>query len=120
MERWPLLDPGELHHKVQIQAADVTTDDDGSIIETWRTIATVWANPNPTSGGERWKDAALATSNLFIFKMRYFRGLTTKNRILFDGRTFDIKNVQDVNERGIIHMVTCLERQYDEPGRRTQ
>jgi SPP1 family predicted phage head-tail adaptor len=120
MDKWPSIDPGELRHLVEIQYPVETQDTNGALLLSWSKFAQVKCRIDPYGGGEKWSDAALQTTNLFKFKMRYCDGITTKMRIQYDNRTFDIKNVENVMERNLIHIITCLERLYDEAGIRVQ
>ena len=120
MDPWPHIDPGELRHAITIQVAAESQDTNGALTLTWTTYAQVNARIDPYGGGEKWGDAALQTTNLFKIKMRYCAGITTKMRVSFNGRIFDIKNIENVLERNVVHILKCLERAYDEAGVRVQ
>lgn len=120
MEKWPSVDPGELRHLITIQRPVESQGSDGALMQAWVTHVQVYAKIDPYGGGEKWVDAALQTSNFFKIWMRYCAGVTTKMRISFDKRIFDIKNVENVMERNVLLVLTCLERLYDESGRRLQ
>jgi SPP1 family predicted phage head-tail adaptor len=120
MDRWPSIDPGDMRHRIMIEQAVESQGANGALLQSWTTYARAWARIDPYGGGEKWADASLAATNMFKLRMRYCPGLTTRMRIIHDNRVFDIKNVEDVLERKIVHILTCLERLYDEIGARVQ
>lgn len=120
MDRWPAIDPGDLHNRIEIQKPIETQDTNGALLQNWTTHAMAWARIDPYGGGEKWGDAALQTTNLFKVWIRYCAGVTTKMRVSFNGRILDIKNVENVLERNIVQILTCMERFYDETGVRVQ
>ncbi len=120
MERWPSIDPGELRHLVTLQTPTESQDSNGALLQNWTEYARVWARIDPYGGGEKWADAALSSTNMFKIRMRYCPGVTARMRVVFEKRVFDIKNVEDVLERKALHILTCLERLYDETGTRVQ
>lgn len=117
---WPSLDPGELDNKITIQRVIESQDATGALKQTWVTYVELYAGIDPYGGGEKWADTNLVATNLHKLKMRYVPGVTTKMRVKFDNRTFDIQNVENVGEKGVVLILKCLERLYDEQGVRVQ
>lgn len=120
MERWPSIDPGELRHLIIIQKPIESKDSDGALLQAWVTYAQAYAKVDPYGGGEKWADASLASTNMHKFTIRYVAGIHPRMRISWDGRIFDIQNVENVLERNILQILKCLERLYDEAGVRVQ
>ena len=114
------LDPGELEHFIEIQQATEMQDAAGALLQSWAKYAQVWASIDPYGGGERWADGTTVSTNVIKIKMRYCPGISTKMRVAWNGRVFDIKIVENVMERGAVHVLTCIERLYDEAGTRVQ
>jgi hypothetical protein len=44
-----------------------------------------------------------------LLKGRYWPGLTTENRFLFNGRVLEIDSVVNTNERDVEYLVQCRE-----------
>ena len=123
MEIYPLIDPGELRQRIEIQRAVEGQGNAGALTQTWETVATCKAKITRRAGpGERYADNALQTgkSHLVVMYYRDCPDLTEKDRIQWNGKTLDIKDVNDVDGRHVKLILTCLERVYDEPGRRVQ
>ena len=124
METYPLIDPGEMRHRVTIQRPVESQGASGALLQTWETVtancrAKVTRRPGP---GERYADNALQTSksHLVVIQYRDCPGVTEKMRIQWGGKTLDVKDVNDVDGRHVKLILTCLERVYDEPGTRVQ
>jgi head-tail adaptor len=122
---WPWIDPGELRHSVQILQPLESQDSNGELKQTWAIYLTVWAKVDPYGGGEKWADATMAAMNMHKVTMWYkaqpidTKGNNipwTKLRLSYNGRVFDIKNVENVLERNILLIMKCWERLYDEAG----
>jgi phage head-tail adaptor, putative, SPP1 family len=91
---------GRLRHKIEIQQVVETQSATGAVINTWQTYYQARASYEPKSGKEAYtaqQEHAQATA---MFRMRYKAGITTKMRLIYDNRVFDIENVIDVYGRG--------------------
>ena len=49
------------------------------------------------------------TKGFFLFKIRFLRGITIKQRILFKERQFEIKRIINIGERDMILNIITLE-----------
>lgn len=54
----------------------------------------------PVSAEEFIRGFGATTETLVIFRTRYLDGVTTADRVLFDGRTFNLREVVDAGRRG--------------------
>ncbi|MFN3584839.1 phage head closure protein [Phenylobacterium sp.] len=93
---------GELDRRVTLLYATTEPNGLGEEVETWRTLATVWASYSPTSDGERVRAAEVAAVIEARFRIRWSRSLTAltpKNRLRFEGREFNIIGVKEIGRR---------------------
>ncbi|MCB0190645.1 MAG: phage head closure protein [Anaerolineae bacterium] len=107
---------GKLRHRVVIQQNTPTRDTDGAELESWSTVATVWAAVIPLSGREQFinaEDQTVALSSTRI-EMRYRSGLTTRMRVTWSGHTYDIQRIVEVNTRQRELHLLCEEVNADE------
>ncbi len=91
---------GDLRHRVEIQQIARTSDGGGGAVITWTTFADVWAAIWPRNSGERFdldRVAGRATHDIWI---RARAGVKPEMRMRFGTRTFDIRGVIDVEDRG--------------------
>lgn len=95
------MNPGELNRRIEIERA--TTAHDGlAQVQTWSSLATVWAKVTPVSDAERWRSGSVGASVTHRFLIRYssqVAGLNPKDRLQYDGRTYDISGVKEVGRR---------------------
>lgn len=81
---------GRLRHAVTIQRKSLTTDEYGGPVESWADVATVAASVEPMGGREL---ASAQTVNAEIttkITMRYMAGVTAADRIVFEGRFYNL------------------------------
>lgn len=90
---------GQLRHSVTIEQATESQNAIGEAIQTWTTFAKRRASVQPFQGREFWSAKQFnAESNLRV-RLRYLTGLTTKMRISWNGRLFDIRSIVNADER---------------------
>lgn len=102
---------GKLRHRIIIQYIDeAKTDSQGNPLENWNVLKEVWASIEPVRGREVYdiKMVQLEVTHRII--IRYISGLSTKYRILFGDRIFNIDSIINVNERNIYLELMCIER----------
>ncbi len=101
---------GELRHRVTIQYPTVTRDASGAEVVTWNTAATVWGRLRPltTRWREHWAAQAQEATVSYEFSTWWRQGITSKHRLLFGNRTFDIVVPINVDEANV-ELVLLLE-----------
>src|SRR5690554_282087 len=90
---------GDLDRRITINRAGSVTNAYGEIVETWADLATVWAKVEPISDGERWRAAEVAAHVTTRFTIRWGLGVTPQDRILYEGREFEIAGVKEIGRR---------------------
>lgn len=102
------MSAGKLDRRITLQRA--TASDDGFSSEgtlTWSDLATVWAEVSPVSDGERWRAGEVAAHITHRFRIRWSSTtatLTPKDRILYQGRVFDISGVKEIDRRKFLEL----------------
>ncbi len=99
----------DLDRRIELQAVTTSKDEVGGLVETWTTFATVWAQVRQASGREAWYRQQMNASGAWTIGIRWRRDLTTKHRVRYDGRTFEIRAVTDENQRRRHLMLACDE-----------
>jgi len=107
------MSAGRLRDRVTLQRATTTQDDYGAYTETWTDLATVWGRNVVRWGKEA--DYAHQTEGVqrYEFEIRYYSGLTPKDRLVWEGRAFDIIAVRNLDGLRKYHQVICEERIQD-------
>nr|WP_245317824.1 phage head closure protein [Ensifer sp. 1H6] len=75
----------------------------------WVAVATVWAQARPNRGDERFEAQQLTGSATMTFHIRYRRELTIEDRISYDGRTWDIRDIRELGRR-VVSEFDCVAR----------
>jgi SPP1 family predicted phage head-tail adaptor len=103
---------GKLRHTISIQSRSITRDAGGGAVDTWATVTdgTRPAEVRPISSGERFSDQQLQEVVTHRISCRWLSGITTKHRILFGTRAFDIQSVINWSERDRELTMFCVER----------
>ena len=100
---------GSLRHRVVIQSATRGRDAVGGQVDTWGTHATVWASIEPMGTGEQWRRHQMEARADFRVGIRYLATVTTKMRVTYDGRTFEIRGIKDPDMRKQYLELACEE-----------
>lgn len=92
---------GKMDRRITLQRKSSSGDSFGQPIETWADISggTVWAEVSPVSGNERWLSQQMIAEADTLFRIRYMAGLTPLDRVVYDGRTYDVKSVIEIGRR---------------------
>lgn len=91
---------GKLRHLVTIQQPVEASNEYGEPETSWLIYAQVQASIEPLQGREFLASAGVRSEVTTRIRMRYVEGVTTKMRVLFGDRAFDISAVINVDERG--------------------
>ena len=89
---------GELRHRVELQEKTETQTALG-VTETWRTVATLWADVRDLAGREYYAAAQTQTEVTTRVRIRYRAGVTPAWRLLHGARTLEIRSVIDPDGR---------------------
>jgi SPP1 family predicted phage head-tail adaptor len=101
---------GEMNKYVAVQKYTKTRDAEGGFIQTWATENQVWAKINPLSASERLDTEQVSSVLSHRISMRYYSpGITAKDRITWNSRTFYITSVVNPGERGCDTVLDCRE-----------
>lgn len=96
-----------MDRRISLLRAAVSTDDFNAEIETWGDIATVWAAVDPVRDGERWRAGETLASKKMRFTIRWSRDVMdvdARDRVMFEGRTYDIDGVKETGRRDMIEI----------------
>jgi SPP1 family predicted phage head-tail adaptor len=91
---------GRLDRLITIQQLTSTRDAVfGSEVQTWSTLAQVWADVRDLSGREFVQARQTGTQITTELTIRHRTDVTPKQRVLVDGRTLEINNVLQIGRR---------------------
>lgn len=78
-----------------------TLDAYGAYADTWATLATTTVGLVALSGSERWQSSRVEAASQWRAWCEPVSGLTEKDRVTIDGRSYQIRFVNDIEARGI-------------------
>ena len=93
-----MISAGKLNRRIDIQEKTITTDADGYKVESWETLHTPMANIQTVTGREFHAGRRLLADANMYFIIWYKAGVTTQNRIKYNGKIHEILSVEDVGE----------------------
>ena len=106
-----MIPAGKMRFQVTIERPSEARDSYGRSVDEWEFVCKSWAAIVPLSGTEA-EDARqyVATATTMI-KLRYRRKfkLTTKHRIVFRGRGYQIGYIKNIDELNTTVEVLCSE-----------
>ncbi len=93
---------GRLRHRITIQQNAPTRNGKGEEVDSWSTFGggARCAAVIPLAGREAFNAQQRHAAAELRIELRYLAGITTKMRVSYDGRLFDILDVADIEERG--------------------
>ena len=91
------MQAGKLNRRITIEQRSTTQDAIGQPVETWTTVATVWADVRSTNGLSFIKEAIKADADVSIsrvsFRIRHRTGINAGMRVVFNTENYDIEAV---------------------------
>lgn len=96
------MQAGKLDRRITLERASITLDDFGGQVEAWVVLATVWAEAIPVSDRERWRAGEIGATISHRFRIRWSSAvadLNARDRVIFDGREYDIHGVKEIGRR---------------------
>ncbi len=93
---------GKLRHSITIEALTRAADDMGGETRTWTTFVTTWSEISPAGSAERYFGQQVQQIISHKITMRYQAGITSKMRVLFGTRYFQIHGVKNLDERNVV------------------
>jgi head-tail adaptor len=105
---------GQDRQAVVFQNPTRTLDADGGYTDTFSDLAPGrwWASVTPAAPNdlERPVSGTVITQSTYLVRAWYHPGVTTRSRMLFDGRVFAIAGTRNVDERGQRMELLAVER----------
>lgn len=102
---------GRLRHRVRLERRTLgSADVYGERLPTWALLDSVWASIESVGATETRRAEQQQIEATHAIRIRYYSGLTAKDRVVFNSRTFEILSVLNVDERNIEMLLVCKEQ----------
>lgn len=106
------MQAGQLRHRITITRKTVTRDtagDDRTDLGNWVTVAVLWANVAPMAGRELLISEQLQKDATVTVTVRYYPGVTVRDRVTHAGTLYDIADVRHIANRRRETQITMRE-----------
>jgi SPP1 family predicted phage head-tail adaptor len=103
------MNPGRLRHTVTLRRNTESRDTDGDVIRTPADLADRQAEIRPLRGRELMEARQVHAEVTHAIEIRYYPGLTAKDHITWNSRTFEIIEVRNLHERNHQMSLLCKE-----------
>jgi SPP1 family predicted phage head-tail adaptor len=107
----------QLNKRVQIQTVQSVSDGEGGFTDTWtpiknqdETIKLFWAGIQPIKATQQAEYKSINVDATHLIKLRGAVAVNEKDRIVYGTRIFEILTIENIQERGVLKLCTCLER----------
>ena len=100
---------GKMRYKATLQSPTATTDAGGGSSITWTRLPDLYCNIKPIRAEERYRQGQVKDSVSHDVYVRYRADMSTKYRLVYGGRQFNIKGILNVDERDRYLLLKCQE-----------
>jgi SPP1 family predicted phage head-tail adaptor len=93
---------GRLRHLVCIETPVESANEYGEPIKQWKSLCKAWAGIEPLKGNEKFSAMQVSSevdNRIVIRWTPEADKITTKDRVVFGGKIYDIKDVLNIDER---------------------
>lgn len=99
-----MLNIGNMDRRITIERETETVKPSGSVVKAWTPVATAWAEVLQQTASEFFTGYGEAETGTVIFRVRYRPGITTKDRVSFDGTDYSIKEIKELGRRDALEL----------------
>lgn len=90
---------GKLDRTIRLDRVVHEINDFGTPVETWATLATLRAEIVSASTEEFIRDFGASDETVVVFRCRYLAGVTLADRVFYEGRPYDLKEIVEIGRR---------------------
>ncbi len=94
-----MLNFGNMDRRITIERERETVKPSGSVVKAWAPFAIVWAEVLQQTASEFFTGYGEAETSTVIFRVRFQPGITTSDRIVYDGTAYGLKEIKEIGRR---------------------
>ena len=103
------MQAGKLRHRVTIKNFTEAADASGQVINTFATLATVWAKVSAKSGTEKTNEGTSNIQRTYDVTIRYTGDLKETYKLIHQTRTLNIQSIVNIDDRDRTMQLVCTE-----------
>lgn len=98
-------------HQIYVQRRVQVADGEGGFADGWvnTTASPIWAEVSPIQAKQRLEYRTVGVDATHLVRLDGLLEVSERNRITFDGRFFEVLTVENLQERDVEKVITCLE-----------
>jgi SPP1 family predicted phage head-tail adaptor len=93
------MNPGDFDQRITIQNVTESVDTFGQRVQSFSTLAVVWAKVEEKRGAEGEQSNQIVATRMVEFLIRYRAGLNERMRVVYRGNTYMIESIISGDER---------------------
>lgn len=94
-----MIRAGKLDRQIALERKSETVSVSGTVVSAWTQIATVRAELVQQGTEEALTGYGEAERGNLVFRIRYLAGITTADRVIFEGTTYDIDEIAELGRK---------------------
>lgn len=99
------INPGQLDRRITIQSRTTAPNEFNEPVETWATLADVWAKVDyPVTGSDEKTDGVNVTTTRVVFTVRHLSGVGFTDRIQYDSEVYDIERISELGRKSYLEL----------------
>lgn len=91
-----MLNIGNMDRRITIERETETVKPSGDVVKAWTPLAVVWAEVLQQTATEFFTGFGEAETGTIIFRVRYRPGLTTADRVTYNGNAYGLKEIKEL------------------------
>ncbi len=99
-----MLNIGNMDRRITVEREAETVSPSGDARKVWTPIATVWAEILQQSANEFFTGYGEAETGSVIFRVRYRPGITTADRVTYNGTAYGLKEIKELGRRDALEL----------------
>ncbi len=99
-----MLNIGKMDRRITIEHETETVKPSGDVVKAWAPVVTVWAEILQQTASEFLTGYGEAETGTMIFRVRFRPGITTADRVRYDGETYNLKEIKEIGRRHALEL----------------
>ncbi|MGK9054194.1 phage head closure protein [Neorhizobium petrolearium] len=99
-----MLNIGNMDRRITIEREAETVSLSGDPRKTWTSVTTVWAEVLQQTASEFFTGYGEAETGTVIFRVRFQPGITTADRVTYDGAAYGLKEIKEIGRRDALEL----------------
>ncbi|XKM39126.1 phage head closure protein [Rhizobium ruizarguesonis] len=99
-----MLNIGNMDRRITIERETETVSPSGDARKVWAPVETVWAEVLQQTASEFFTGYGEAETGTVIFRVRYRPGITTADRVSYDGQPYGLTEIKELGRRDALEL----------------